>query len=154
MKIWQPEKTLLITQAETLAVTCYHLAMAGYRDGSPWSVATFTSNLQAAQQHYLFLKQGDTLCGFLSYSQVLDEIEITNIVVAPAWQQQGWAWFLWQEWLASLPSAQLFLEVRASNTPAYQLYQKLGFTVIGRRKAYYQVPVEDAILMKKEWKVQ
>jgi ribosomal-protein-alanine N-acetyltransferase len=154
MKIWQPNEAELATQAERLAVTCYDLAQAGYRDGSPWSVATFASNLQAAQQHYLFLKQDDTLCGFLSYSQVLDEIEITNIVVAPAWQQQGWAWFLWQHWLAELADAQLFLEVRASNTPAYRLYEKLGFVAIGRRKAYYQAPVEDAILMKKEWKVQ
>lgn len=154
MKIWQPEKTQLVTQAVTLAAACYDLAATGYRNGSPWSLATFVSNLQAAHQYYLFLQQGDRLCGFLSYSQVLDEIEITNIVVAPAWQHQGWAWFLWQKWLTQLPDVQIFLEVRVSNQPAYQLYQKLGFVEIGRRTAYYQAPIEDAILMKKEWKVQ
>ena len=44
------------------------------------------------------------------------------------------------------------LEVRASNTPAIQLYDKHGFEVVGRRKGYYEAPREDAILMTKFWK--
>ena len=41
----------------------------------------------------------------------------------------------------------LFLEVRESNEAAIELYLKKGFEVIGRRKQYYQRPVEDAVLM-------
>jgi len=41
----------------------------------------------------------------------------------------------------------LYLEVRASNSGARRLYQRLGFTVVGRRSGYYQQPREDAIAM-------
>jgi len=37
--------------------------------------------------------------------------------------------------------------VRESNAPAIALYEKLGFTTVGRRKNYYEKPREDAILM-------
>jgi ribosomal-protein-alanine N-acetyltransferase len=39
--------------------------------------------------------------------------------------------------------------VRESNTAARRLYEKLGFSEIGRRKAYYHNPQEDAILYSK-----
>ena len=37
--------------------------------------------------------------------------------------------------------------VRAGNAPAIALYEKLGFTPVGRRKDFYRDPVEDALLM-------
>jgi len=39
------------------------------------------------------------------------------------------------------------LEVRASNTPAQNLYIKYSFTVTGRRRGYYSDNKEDAIIM-------
>jgi ribosomal-protein-alanine N-acetyltransferase len=39
------------------------------------------------------------------------------------------------------------LEVRAGNGEAQKLYQRCGFTVVGRRKNYYRKPTEDALLM-------
>ena len=42
----------------------------------------------------------------------------------------------------------IFLEVRETNRAAYQLYSKIGFQEIGRRKNYYSEPVEDALMMK------
>jgi len=47
----------------------------------------------------------------------------------------------------------LTLEVRASNMPAIALYEKLGFTQIGRRKNYYRNPKEDALILRKEWEI-
>ena len=41
-----------------------------------------------------------------------------------------------------------FLEVRESNAVAIGLYKSLGFNNFGRRKAYYQNPDEDAIVMR------
>jgi ribosomal-protein-alanine N-acetyltransferase len=41
-----------------------------------------------------------------------------------------------------------FLELRASNTAARNLYAKRGFFRVGARKDYYEKPVEDAILMQ------
>ena len=44
------------------------------------------------------------------------------------------------------------LEVRASNTPALQLYERMGFAVRGKRPGYYTNPSEDAlILWREEW---
>ena len=47
----------------------------------------------------------------------------------------------------------LSLEVRASNAPAIALYEKLGFSQVGRRPKYYRNPREDALILRKEWKV-
>ncbi|MBI1308397.1 MAG: GNAT family N-acetyltransferase [Proteobacteria bacterium] len=38
------------------------------------------------------------------------------------------------------------MEVRASNTPAQQLYKSLGFQPLTTRKGYYQEPAEDAVV--------
>ena len=43
----------------------------------------------------------------------------------------------------------IFLEVRKSNIPAISLYEKNGFEKIGERKNFYDLPREDAVLMKK-----
>lgn len=40
----------------------------------------------------------------------------------------------------------IFLEVRESNQAAHSLYEKCGFRITGRRKAYYTAPAEDAVL--------
>ncbi len=43
----------------------------------------------------------------------------------------------------------IFLEVRMSNIPAISLYEMTGFEKIGVRKNFYDLPREDAVLMKK-----
>jgi ribosomal-protein-alanine N-acetyltransferase len=42
----------------------------------------------------------------------------------------------------------VFLEVRASNAAAIALYEKHGFAAVGRRRGYYDAPVEDAAVMR------
>ena len=43
---------------------------------------------------------------------------------------------------------EVFLEVRVSNTCAQKLYERHGFTEVGRRRNYYLEPVEDALVMR------
>jgi ribosomal-protein-alanine N-acetyltransferase len=43
------------------------------------------------------------------------------------------------------------LEVRESNSPAISLYEKFGFLVEGKRKNFYSVPTEDALIMTKRF---
>jgi ribosomal-protein-alanine N-acetyltransferase len=43
---------------------------------------------------------------------------------------------------------QVILEVRASNEAAQSLYRSLGFGFVGRRRDYYRLPTEDALVMK------
>jgi ribosomal-protein-alanine N-acetyltransferase len=42
----------------------------------------------------------------------------------------------------------VILEVRASNEAAQLLYRDLGFRIVGRRREYYRLPTEDALVMK------
>lgn len=44
----------------------------------------------------------------------------------------------------------LWLEVHTDNQPALNLYRKQGFTLVLKRKSYYQNPPRDALVMKKE----
>jgi ribosomal protein S18 acetylase RimI-like enzyme len=43
-----------------------------------------------------------------------------------------------------------FLEVRASNVGAQALYRRHGFGLAGVRKSYYDHPIEDAVIMRRE----
>ena len=47
-------------------------------------------------------------------------------------------------------ASSVYLEVRPSNLPAIELYQKLGFNEIGRRPKYYTDSKEDAVVMMKD----
>jgi [ribosomal protein S18]-alanine N-acetyltransferase len=42
----------------------------------------------------------------------------------------------------------LMLEARASNLQAAEFYLRAGFAEIGRRRAYYSAPIEDAVLLE------
>jgi len=48
---------------------------------------------------------------------------------------------------AALGSTSAWLEVRAGNRAAQSLYERCGFHVAGRRRDYYTLPVEDALIM-------
>jgi [ribosomal protein S18]-alanine N-acetyltransferase len=53
-------------------------------------------------------------------------------------------------WAASIGAATVRLEVRSSNAAAIALYHRHGFSPVGRRRAYYSDPVEDALLFEAE----
>ena len=74
------------------------------------------------------------------------ENEILNLAVAPAARRSGLAQALLAHALQASPGA-WFLEVRASNHAAIQLYKRTGFLPTGRREGYYQNSPEPAIVM-------
>nr|MCU0626508.1 GNAT family N-acetyltransferase [Gemmatimonadaceae bacterium] len=43
----------------------------------------------------------------------------------------------------------IWLEVRVSNAAARALYERRGFTLVGRRRGYYRKPVEDALVLRR-----
>jgi ribosomal-protein-alanine N-acetyltransferase len=51
---------------------------------------------------------------------------------------------------AKLGAKRATLEVRRSNEPAQQLYERFGFAVAGVRRDYYSNPVEDALVLWRE----
>lgn len=95
------------------------------------------------------LFNADEVVGFSLCSTGADEAHLQNIVIRANQQGQGWGRWLLSETVAQLLEMRLqrvFLEVRASNTPAIKLYEDFGFKNLGQRKDYYDAPVgrEDA----------
>lgn len=89
--------------------------------------------------------------GFLVALPVGAEWELENIAVAPAERRKGLGKQLLEALVVAARttnSEAVFLEVRDSNTAARSLYEKAGFELTGRRKAYYTNPPEDAILYR------
>jgi ribosomal-protein-alanine acetyltransferase len=92
---------------------------------------------------------GDIL-GYAAFQRVLDEAELRNVAVSPAQQRRGIGRLLVHEGIRLMREAgarRIFLEVRASNHAARDLYASLGFTVSSTRKKYYLNPEEDAFVM-------
>lgn len=85
-------------------------------------------------------------------AQIASECEMENMVVAEPWRRQGVGQRLVTTgllWCGAQLGSVVRLEVRASNVAAIALYELAGFTVAGRRPAYYSQPVEDAVLLQK-----
>ena len=102
-----------------------------------------------ANHYFCAVGANGTLLGYGGISLVADEAEIITVAVSPAHRRQGIARALMEHMLrlAEDASASVYLEVRASNTPAIELYRSLGFAGTGVRKNYYTSPREDAVLM-------
>ena len=81
---------------------------------------------------------------------IAPEGEIYRIATHPAYRRRGIAYRL-LDYAVKCEKGRglevLFLEVRASNTAAKNLYKSYGFKDMGVRKNYYKDPVEDAVLM-------
>lgn len=81
---------------------------------------------------------------------IAPEGEIYRIATAPKFRRRGIAYRLLNYAIKCEKGRGLeclFLEVRASNTPAINLYKSHGFKDMGTRKNYYSNPTEDAVLM-------
>jgi ribosomal-protein-alanine N-acetyltransferase len=89
--------------------------------------------------------------GFFAGWMVTDELHVNNVAAAQGYRRVGVGVALME---AAIDEARLrggmfvLLEVRASNYVAQALYRKLGFSVVGKRRDYYRLPTEDALLMK------
>ncbi|MBD5084927.1 MAG: ribosomal protein S18-alanine N-acetyltransferase [Clostridiales bacterium] len=120
----------------------------------PWSEELFRDALENPHTAILLAEgENGAILGYAVLSVILDEGNLDNIAVAPEARRQGVADAL-LEVLTGFGREHLtvlMLEVRASNTPAIALYEKHGFTAVGRRKNYYDAPKEDAILMTLEF---
>lgn len=92
------------------------------------------------------------VAGYAGMHCILDECDIDNVAVFPAYRRQGIAGALLDalEDCARVHGASfLTLEVRASNMPAIRLYRGKGYQKVGARPHYYDKPREDAFLLTK-----
>ena len=122
----------------------------------PWSEKSVASELENPLALWLAAVENSRVLGYAGSQTVMDETDMMNIAVHPDFRHQGIAKGLIESLIAELKergSRCLTLEVRRSNMPAVSLYEKLGFTQIGRRPNYYRNPKEDALILRKEWEI-
>lgn len=140
LKTWMPEIAAIETKTNQL----------------PWPIETLKSCFSHGYQNFgVYSNETQQLLGFIIVHQPIpDEWTIMNVVVSSAFQRQGLGEKLvgYVCDLAVANNASVFLEVRESNQPAIDLYTKLSFKNLGRRKAYYPTASggrEDAIVMQR-----
>ena len=159
MNLWLPEHKQMLTpetQVQLLAMTEADLdAVVAVEQSAysyAWTLGNFKDALKAGYVAHR-LVAGELLVGYFVAMQVIDEVHLLNITVAPSFQRQGWARCLMQSlslWSQAHGATCLWLEVRESNAPALNLYQSFGFQQVGLRKDYYpagRTTRESAVVM-------
>ena len=122
----------------------------------PWSPTMLEEELGKKQSHVrvgfyrdpLGLKP-DILGGFCINWLIADELNLLQIAVDSKYQQKGLGGTLLRDSIKlakTYGTIGIYLEVRASNTPAIHLYRSYGFEQVGTRKNYYSTPAEDAFV--------
>lgn len=117
----------------------------------PWTRGNFKDSLDSGYSAWV-MEQAGELLGYALVMLVLDEAHLLNISVAKPWQGQGLGRMLLAHMIdvsRQHRAANLFLEVRASNSNAIGLYEAMGFCEMGIRRNYYPAHQgrEDAVLM-------
>ena len=123
----------------------------------PWSEQSFLYALADDNALFLVAKMGDEVIGYIGSQEVVGEVYIDNICTSPKYRKMGVASALLSEIISYSKHCDMSLvtlEVRASNIPAISLYEKFGFKKVGLRKNYYTKPIEDALIMTLDFKVE
>lgn len=118
---------------------------------SPWSATGFVQEVRNPVSHlWAALSDDGEPEGYICFWLFDREIQLINIAVRPEKRKKGIGGHLLREMIrigTSKGMEKVWLEVRPSNMSARRLYEKLGFTVVGRRPRYYRDTDEDAIVM-------
>lgn len=130
-----------------------------------WSPAMIREELLADHRRYLVLvdDSGDSadsdvggddhIVGYAGVLVIGAEADVQTIAVAPEARGAGHGRALMNELLdeaTARGAEQVFLEVRADNPAARNLYVSLGFEELGVRPKYYQPDNVDAVVMRRE----
>lgn len=130
------------------------LEKACFRD--PWSEASIRGELENPLSLWLVAVEQGAVVGYIGSQTVLDEADVMNLAVDPAIRRRGVGRALLRALETRLRAENvhaLSLEVRPSNLAARALYAREGFVEAGRRPKYYVNPKEDALILRKEWKL-
>lgn len=123
---------------------------------APWTTQSFIDLLkQPNVQAWITHPENPT--GFVLTRLAADEVEVLTLAVRPDKRRKGFARVLLQTALSAATdsgAAVCHLEVADDNEAAQALYTAAGFSVSGRRPAYYDRPdgAVDAVLMIKNLK--
>ena len=114
----------------------------------PWSEQVFRDELARNDRRYVVAEAGREIVGYAGLMLVDEDAHVTTIAVRPEARSRGLGTRLMLEIVDAALAADarhLTLEVRLSNRPARELYQRFGLAPVGVRKNYYRD--EDALIM-------
>lgn len=117
----------------------------------PWSLTSIKYELEENERaFYVVAVHSGKVVGYAGLWWILDEGHITNVAVRPGYRNRKIAEGIIRVLLEHTGKEGILhhtLEVRRSNEPAINLYEKFGFEVCGVRKGYYRFEGEDALIM-------
>ena len=96
---------------------------------------------------HIYVYEDDQVYGFIHLESHFEICDLINIAVDESKQGNNIGTQLLEYAIKEMNCEKLMLEVRESNTKAINLYNKLGFKEINRRRKYYGN--EDAIIMER-----
>ena len=119
---------------------------------NPYSEEAVAEMLASSIHPSFLLEDHDgALLGYLLGQMISPEGDLLRIAVNLNARRCGVGRALIEAFLSHLRSngcTVCFLDVREHNAPAQALYTSFGFTPFDRRKNYYHLPTEDAIVMR------
>lgn len=118
----------------------------------PWSEASLEAELENDNAHFLTAMFDNQVVGYIGVIEICGEADITNIAVDSRYRRLKIGEKLLysaENGAAERRCESITLEVRTSNEAAISLYEKSGYEKVGIRKAFYEKPTEDALLMTK-----
>ena len=121
----------------------------------PWTYDALSTVMNLSHGRLLVaedsVETSGRLLGYVVALVMGDEGEIADLAVHPCARRSGVGALLLgraEEDAARAGVRAMYLEVRASNEAALGLYRSRGFEVVGRRRGYYRLPVEDALVLR------
>jgi len=118
-----------------------------------WSRQSYQDELADTElRHYLVAELDGKVVGSAGLLAIGETAQILTVGVLPAARRRGIGERLVQALVAEAGrrrAAEVLLEVRVDNAAARQLYEKLGFAVLGTRRGYYDQGRVDAVVMRR-----
>ncbi len=117
----------------------------------PWSQSLLSDIAGRGACHHVMLLD-ERVIGYFYAQNIVGEVTLLNIAVAPEVQGKGYGKALMNAFLdvcRQQRAEEVWLEVRASNQTALSIYRKVGFNEVDRRVNYYPTTSgrEDAVIM-------
>ena len=135
-------------KTDTLQVA--HIEAACFSE-SAWSAKSLERSLCQSNCLLIVIESNAEVVGFALAQMVLDTSELLRMAVLPSHRRKGFGQTLLKqlhERSAQRGVEQMWLEVRADNVSAIQLYTSEEYTLTGRRPHYYRDGMDALVLSR------
>lgn len=114
-------------------------ALVGVEDFPP--LQKRVEDIMSSPRRFVGIRLGERLAALTEYSIESELLEISSLVVEPAYFRQGLAGSLMEYLLAQNAWTEAIVDTAQVNIPAISLYQKWGFEEINRWVPEHGIPI-------------